>query len=80
MKRWIIRQWNLRSRQFAAWRQKQYLRAINFYATEKAIWMLRGRRVGKPSASAKIAKPSRQLHRAIGRKFKKLNQQMEKRK
>jgi hypothetical protein len=32
------------------------------------------------SASAKIAKPSRQIHRAIGRKFKKLNDQMEKQK
>ena len=80
MKRWITKQWNLRARAFAAWRQKHYLRWIEFYATEKAIWHLRSMKIERSPNSAKIVKPSRQLHRAIGRKFKKLTDQMEKRK
>jgi hypothetical protein len=75
--RWIVKHWRLKSRAFNAWKQKHYARWIEFYATERAIWYIRGR-VIRTSSSTKIVKPSRQIHRAIERKFKKLNRQLEK--
>jgi hypothetical protein len=60
------------------WREKQYERAIEFYAIERSIWKIRGKRASR--SSTRIAKPSRQLHRSIGRKFAKLSSQLDKRK
>jgi hypothetical protein len=77
MKRWLRKHWNLISRRFLAWRQKQYERAVEFYAVERAIWKIRGKRASR--SSTRIAKPSRQLNRAIGRKFMKLSEQLDKR-
>lgn len=76
MKRWLIKHWNLITRGFRAWRQRQYERAIEFYAIERSLWVLRGKR--RPASSTRIGKPSRQLARAIGRRFRKLNEQIDK--
>lgn len=70
LKRWIARQWNLRRREFLLWRQKLYVRCVEFYIIERTIWDSRKRR---PREDAKIAKPSRQLYRAITRRYNKLN-------
>lgn len=77
MKRWIIRQWNLRRREFFLWRQKQYAKCVNFYVTERTIWKLRRER---PETGAKIVKNTRQLNRALTRRFDKIIKHREKRK
>lgn len=41
MRRWIIKQWNLKSRAFLMWRQRTYRRCVEFYAIERAIYMSR---------------------------------------
>lgn len=78
-RRWIRKQWNLRRREFFLWRQKQYARAVAFYITERTIWRLGGKKFVASVRGAKIAKPSRQIHRAQERQLDKLKKQLKRR-
>lgn len=81
MRLWLRKHWNLWSRQvrrwiedFAKWRQRQYEKAVEWYAIERAIFY--GRRAADRQPRAKIAKPSRQIARAQGRKMDKILKQL----